>query len=585
VLGTRGLDGFIVPRADEHQGEFMPAAAERLAWLTGFTGSAGTAVVLADRAVLFVDGRYTLQAGEQVDAERWEIAHLIRTPPPTWLAEALSAGRRIGYDPRLHSVAAVRRLRAAVEKAGAEAVPVEPNPIDDLWLDRPPLPLSPAVPHPVERAGEAADSKRARLAESLAAEGVDAAVLTSPESVAWLLNLRGGDVPNTPLAVCDAILAADGSVDLYIDPETLTGEARAHLGNRVSVHPPDRFEHGLDDLGAGGKRVRIDPTTATEWVRSRLERAGAVPMEGADPCVLPRARKNAVEIEGARAAHGRDGAALTRFLRWIDETAPAGGVTELSAVERLESLRAAGDFYRGPSFDAISGAGPDGAIVHYRVTPETDRPLEAGTLYLVDSGGQYLDGTTDVTRTVAIGEPDQEMRRAFTLVLRGHIALADARFPPGTTGAQLDVLARKALWAHGLDYDHGTGHGVGSYLGVHEGPQRIASTGATALEPGMIVSIEPGYYRAGHWGIRIENLAVVAAVPEDAPGMAGAERAMLGFEALTLAPIDRRLVDRDLLTADEIAWLDAYHARVRAALADRLDDEDRAWLEAATAPL
>jgi len=586
ALGTRGLDGFVVPRADEHQGEYMPAAAERLAWLTGFTGTAGTAVVLADRAVLFVDGRYTLQAGEQVDPERWEIAHLIRTPPAAWLAEAMSAGRRLGYDPRLHSVAAVRRLRAAVEKAGAELVPVEPNPIDDLWVDRPPMPLAPAVPHPVALAGEAAESKRAGLAEGLAADGLDAAVLTSPESVAWLLNLRGGDVPNTPLAVADAVVSADGSVDLFIDAEKLTAEARAHLGNRVAIRPPGALETALDDLGASGRRVRIDPATATEWVRARLERAGARIAEGPDPCVLPRARKNEVEIAGARDAHVRDGAALTRFLRWIDETAPAGGVTELSAAQRLEAFRAASDSYRGPSFDAISGAGPNGAVVHYRVTPDSDRPIAAGSLYLIDSGGQYPAGTTDVTRTVAVGEPDEAMRRAFTLVLRGHIALATARFPPGTTGAQLDALARRYLWQHGLDYDHGTGHGVGSYLGVHEGPQRIASTGSQALEPGMIVSIEPGYYRAGAWGIRIENLAVVVPVPEDAPGMAEAERPMLAFDPLTLAPIDRRLIDRESLTAEEVAWVDAYHARVRATLAARLDNPaERAWLEGATAPL
>jgi len=581
ALGTRGVDGFVVPRADEHQGEDLPADAERLAWLTGFTGSAGTAVVLADRAALFVDGRYTLQAGHQVDGERWEIVSSVKTPVVDWLGQALSPGARLGYDPRLVSVDQAKRLRAAAEKAGARLVPVEPNPIDDLWVARPPAPLGPVLPHDTGFAGESAEDKRRRIAEDLAARRIDAAVLTQPESIAWLLNLRGRDVPNTPLPLSYAVVHDDRAVELFVDPAKLTRAARRHLGNAVTVAPPAGLERALDRLGDDGRTVLVDPATCNEWVRDRLVRAGAQVTLAEDPCVLPRATKNETEIEGSRRAHLRDGVAMVRFLAWLDRTAPQGTVTEMEAAERLTALRAEGEHWRGISFPPISGAGPNGAIVHYRVTAETDRRLEPGTLYLTDSGGQYLDGTTDITRTVAIGEPDAEMRRCFTLVLRGHIALATARFPEGTAGGQLDALARQFLWKAGLDYDHGTGHGVGAYLGVHEGPARISGRSAVPLRAGMILSNEPGYYRAGAFGIRIENLIVVQ--PSEQPAEPG--RSLLAFETVTLCPIDRRLVDTALMTPDEVAWLDAYHARVRQALSATLGEEDRAWLEAATAPL
>src|SRR6267154_3493832 len=583
-LAARGLDGFIVPRADEHQGEYVPPRGQRLAWLTGFTGSAGLAIVLRDRAALFVDGRYTLQAAAQVDAGLFEIRHLIEEPPARWIGTALKAGTVLAYDPWLHTPHEVERFRAAAEKAGGVLRAVSDNPLDRVWPRRPAAPIAPVVPHAERFAGESAQSKRARLGRGLAEEGAAAVVLTMPESIAWLLNIRGGDVPHTPLPLSFAILRQDGNVTLFIDRRKLAPGLDRHLGNAVTIEPPERLGPTLDELAASGDRVQVDPGTAASWVFDRLEHAGGHIHRAADPCLLPKACKNPVELDGTRAAHRRDGAAVTRFLAWLAREAPKGELAEIAASDRLESFRRAGDHFRDLSFPTISGAGPNGAIVHYRAMPETERRLEPGNLYLLDSGAQYLDGTTDITRTIAIGEPSDEMRDRFTRVLKGHIALALARFPKGTTGSQLDAFARRSLWEEGLDYDHGTGHGVGSYLGVHEGPQRISKAVNTQpLLPGMIVSNEPGYYKTGAYGIRIENLVVVQ--PWNGAADDGRERDMLCFETLTLAPIDRNLVARDLLDAEEIAWLDAYHARVRETLTPLVDQDTARWLAEATQPL
>jgi Xaa-Pro aminopeptidase len=579
-LAVHGLDGFVVPRSDEHQGEYVPPRGQRLAWLTGFTGSAGVAVVLRERAAVFVDGRYTLQAAQQVDASLYDICHLVDEPPARWLGGALKAGDILGYDLWLHTPQEVERFAAAAEKAGAVLRPVDGNPLDRVWTDQPAAPLAPVAPHDEQFAGESAQSKRERLARGLAEEGVAAAVLTAPESIAWLLNIRGGDVPHTPLPLSFAILRSDASVSLFIDRRKLTPGLERHLGNAVTVLPPEELGPALDACTAAGGRVQSDPATAAAWIFDRLDKAGGKIHRAADPCLLPKACKNAAEIEGTRAAHRRDGAALSRFLAWLWREAPKGGLTEIAASDRLETFRRQGQYFRDLSFATISGAGSNGAIVHYRAMPETEKRLEPGSLYLLDSGAQYLDGTTDVTRTVAIGEPTAEMKDRFTRVLKGHIALALARFPKGTTGTQLDAFARRGLWQVGLDYDHGTGHGVGSYLGVHEGPQRISKAPSTQpLLPGMIVSNEPGYYKTGAYGIRIENLVLVQ------PAEASGEREMLGFEALTLAPIDRSLIEPALLDDDEIEWLDAYHARVCETLTPLVDTETAAWLAAATAPL
>ena len=582
-LTAHHLDGFIVPRADEHQGEYVPSCGQRLAWLTGFTGSAGMAIVLGDRAALFVDGRYTLQAAAQADGKLFEIRHLIDEPPGRWLAGALTKGMVIGYDAWLHTPQEVERLKSGAERAGASLKAVA-NPIDRIWPGRPPAPLAPVVPHPDRFAGESAAAKRTRIGRALAEDGAAAVVLTSPESIAWLLNIRGGDVPHTPLPLSFAMLRQDGGVTLFIDRRKLAPGIERHLGNGVAIETPERLGPALDALAASGALVQVDPGTAASWIFDRLDQAGARIHRAPDPCLLPKACKNPTELDGTRAAHRRDGAAVTRFLAWLAREAPKGGLREIAASDRLEALRREGDHFRDLSFPTISGAGSNGAIVHYRATPESEKRLEPGTLFLLDSGAQYLDGTTDITRTVAIGTPSAEMRDRFTRVLKGHITLATARFPKGTTGAQLDPLARHALWQEGLDYDHGTGHGVGSYLSVHEGPQRISKApNAQPLLPGMIVSNEPGYYKTGAYGIRIENLVVVQ--QSDAPPGTIRERDMLCFETLTLAPIDRALIERDLLEDDEIAWLDAYQARVRAEIAPLVDPETARWLEAATAPI
>ena len=585
-LARRGIGGFLVPRADEHQGEYVPPRAERLAWLTGFTGSAGLAVVLADHAAVFVDGRYTLQVRNQVDGTLFEPCHSADQPAEAWIAARLPKGAVLGYDPWLHTLDGVARLQEAVAKAGGSLAALPDNPLDAVWTDQPPPPIAPVVPHDLAYAGKSATEKRQELGAKLAADGVDAAVLSLPDSIAWLLNIRGADVPHTPLPLSFAILRQDGTVDLFVERMKLMPDLERHLGNGVALRAPQELGAELDRLGGVQARVLADPASAPAWVFDRLAAAGTRPVKGDDPCALPKACKNDVEIAGTRNAHRRDGAAVSRFLCWLAAEAPNGTVSELDAAARLHAFRRKNELFRDLSFDTIAGAGPNGAIVHYRSTEKTNRALAPGEIFLLDSGAQYLDGTTDITRTTIVGAvpagaAGAEMRDRFTRVLKGHIALATARFPKGTSGSQLDALARAALWQAGLDYDHGTGHGVGSYLGVHEGPQRISKLpNRVGLEPGMIVSNEPGYYKTGAYGIRIENLVVV--VPLELPG---AEREMRGFETLTLAPIDRRLVDAGLLSAAEIAWLDAYHARVRSELAPRVDAATARWLEDATAPL
>jgi len=581
AMAAQGLDGFLVPHEDEHQNEYLPAANDRLAWATGFTGSAGAAVILRDKAAVFVDGRYTLQVRDQVDAQLFEIRDLVEGGVPAYLETATGRGQRIGYDPRLHSPDALAHLKAAAAKAGAELTPVNDNPLDRAWgQSRPPQPVAPVVPHPAEFSGEDSAAKRVRVGASISAKGGDAAVLTAPSSIAWLFNVRGGDVIRSPLPLGQAILAKDGTARLFLDPAKVTQDLPAWLGNQVRLETPDELPAALAELR--GRSVVVDPAQSSAWYFEALAQAGASVIRAEDPCALPRAQKNPVEIQGTRNAHVRDGAALTRFLHWLATEGQASPPDEITAVRKLEGFREATGALKDLSFDTIAGAASNGAIVHYRPTERLNKRAETGSLLLIDSGAQYLDGTTDVTRTVAIGQPTQEMRERFTLVLKGHLALAAIRFPAGTTGSAIDVLARHALWMHGLDYDHGTGHGVGSYLGVHEGPQRISKApNSVALRPGMILSNEPGYYKEGAYGIRIENLQVVT----PAEPIPGGERPMHGFETLTLAPIDRRLVDRDLLSPDERAQLDAYHARVRDVVGPLVEPEVKSWLIDATAPI
>jgi Xaa-Pro aminopeptidase len=577
-LSRRGLDGFVVPRADEHQGEYVPRRSQRLAWLTGFSGSAGLAIVLADRAAIFVDGRYTLAVRAQVDTGAFVPHQVPEQSPEAWIAANLPAGGRLGFDPWLQTVDGHERFARACERAGGSFVAVESNPVDTVWTDRPPAPVAPVLPQPEEFAGEGSADKRARVANLVTGKGADVALITAPDSIAWLLNVRGGDVPRTPFALGFALLHGDGHVDLYMDPRKLPDRTLSWLGNAVTVAPTHALGAALDALGQAGKRVLLDSMTAPMWVANRLNAAAAAVVRDSDPVALPKACKNAVELEGVRRAHRRDGAAVSRFLCWLHRESAGGRLREIEVSDRLQALRQETGKLRDLSFDTISGAGPNGAIVHYRAIPATERVLEPGSLYLVDSGGQYRDGTTDITRTVAIGTPSPEMRDRFTRVLKGHIALAMARFPVGTTGSQLDALARYALWQVGLDYDHGTGHGVGAYLSVHEGPQRISKTASSvALQPGMIVSDEPGYYKAGAYGIRIENLLAVREAK-----LADADRAYLEFETLTLAPIDLACVAVELLTDAERQWLNDYHRRVRETLASRLDEATRIWLSEAT---
>jgi Xaa-Pro aminopeptidase len=580
-LARRGLDGFLIPRADAHQGEYVPPCDCRLQWLTGFAGSAGVAAVLGDAAAIFIDGRYTLQVRDEVDCALFEPHHLIEAPPADWLAARLKPGMKLGFDPMLHTLNGTRRLRQVCAAAGAELVAVSDNPVDAVWADRPAAPIGAVSLQPMDKAGEEARDKITRIAAAVAKAGADAVVITQPDSIAWLFNIRGSDVMHTPIPLSFAVLSARGEAQLFIDGRKLSNTVRDTLATLTDIAEPSGFLAALTALGTAGQSVLVDPDLAGEAIATCITSAGGKLVEGPDPVLLPKAIKNPVEIAGARAAHLRDAAAFARFLCWLDEHAPSGTLDEISAAEALERFRVDTGVLKDISFDSISGAGANGAICHYRVNRQSNIKIPVGRPYLIDSGGQYEDGTTDITRTIAVGEMTAEMKRHFTLVLKGHIGIATARFPVGTTGAQLDTLARIALWKAGLDYDHGTGHGVGSFLSVHEGPQRIAKTGTQPLRPGMILSNEPGYYPAGEYGIRIENLELVT----EARDIAHGERPMLGFETLTLAPIDRRLVEPALLTAEERDWLNRYHARVNEEVGPYLDARTRIWLEAATKPV
>jgi Xaa-Pro aminopeptidase len=580
-LARRNLTGFIVPRSDRHQNEYVPASEERLAWLTGFTGSAGGAIVLMERAILFVDGRYTLQAREQVDTSLFTIEHLVETPPDKWIEQNLTGSDRLGYDPWLHTVEGSERLARACAAAGATLVAIEPDPIDEIWHDRPAPPLGSVTLHDPQFAGEAAEAKLERIRAETAKLRADALVVSDPHAVAWAFNIRGCDVAHTPLPLAFSIIPREGRPSIFVDSRKLSNDVRSRLEELADLREPSDFVPALAALGQNKRTVRLDQATAADALARLIASHGGTAARGADPIALMKAVKNAVEIAGARAAHVRDGAAVARFLAWLDREAPHGKLTEIDAVAALESFRRDTGLLKDVSFPTIAGAGPDGAIVHYRVTTKTNRPIATGELFLVDSGAQYQDGTTDITRTVAIGTPTEEMRDRFTRVLKGHIAIARAVFPDGTTGAQLDSFARQYLWSEGLDFDHGTGHGVGSYLSVHEGPARISKLGAASLKRGMILSNEPGYYKAGAYGIRIENLVLVI----EAAAVPGAEKPLNAFETLTLAPIDRRLIIPEMLTPEETAWLDRYHTRVAQTLSPLLDAETRIWLEAATRPL
>jgi Xaa-Pro aminopeptidase len=578
------LDGFVVPLTDEHMSEYVGAYAQRLAWLTGFQGSAGTAVVLPEVAAIFTDGRYTLQVREQVSADDWQYVAVPGTSVSAWLGANAAQGGRIGYDPWLHTRAWVAEASRALAERGATLVPVDTNPLDAVWPDRPAPSTARLAVQDDATAGASSAEKRGAVADWLTTRKADAVVLTALDSIAWVLNVRGTDVAHTPVALAYAIIDADGTAELFVAPEKVDDAVRQHLGNAVRVRDRAEFAAALGSFS--GKRVAADPERAVAAIFDALEGGGASVLPLRDPTVLAKAIKNPAEIAGHRAASARDGAALARFLRWAETTLPVGGETELSAAAKLQAFREATGVWLDSSFDTISATGAHGASPHYKVTEESSAAILPGQLYLVDSGGQYRDGTTDVTRVIPVGTPSEEMRDRFTRVLRGHIALATAVFPTGTTGGQLDGFARRPLWEAGLDYGHGTGHGVGAYLSVHEGPQRIAQPfypGGGPSEPlrtGMILSNEPGYYKAGEYGIRIENLILV-----EPRGIAGAEQAMLGFETLTFVPIERSLIVADMLTSPERAWLDAYHAQVLGLLGPQMDDAERMWLAAKCAPI
>src|ERR1700712_2774610 len=579
-LARRKLSGFVIPRAEQQQNEYVAPSEERRGWLTGFTGSAGLAMVLTHEAAVFVDGRYTLQAAKQVDRKAWHIEPLVDPPPEHWLGRHLAAGDRLGFDPWLHTSAAAERLAAACTKAGAELIAVDTNPLDQVWTERPEPPLGRVAIHGMQFSGEIESEKLKRIRLEINKLGVDALVLSDSHAVAWSFNIRGADVSHTPLPLSYALVPKDGRPIVFIDHRKLSNSARDHLEHNADVREPDALAPQLTELAQRGASIALDSATAADALSRLIAGAGGKVLRGNDPVALLKAVKNATEIEGTRAAHRRDAVALARFLAWIDREAPSGALTEIDAVEALETFRRDTGALKDVSFPTIAGTGPNGAIVHYRVTRKTNRRIASGDLLLIDSGAQYQDGTTDVTRSIAVGTPTAGMRGRFTGVLRGHIAIARAVFPDGTTGAQLDSLARQHLWAAGIDFEHGTGHGVGSYLSVHEGPARISKLGTTPLKRGMILSNEPGYYKTDAYGIRIENLELVigTAIP-------GAEKAVNAFETLTLAPIDRRLIDLNMLSGEELVWLNDYHARVRHAVRPHLDEATKLWLDDATAPL
>lgn len=581
ILSSQNLDGYLIPHDDEYQNEYLPAYSERLMWASGFSGSAGSAVILPEKAGIFSDGRYTLQLRDQVDGEFFSFHQTPEESPAEWLAKN-GDGLRIGYDPATFTEASLRPFQQAAETAGITLVPTANNLIDLAWADQPQKPKTPIQPHPVSLAGTASSEKRTAIAEQMRDRSIDATLIATPSSLAWLFNIRGNDVHASPLPLGRAILYTDGRADFFVDSEKITPEVIDHLGADVAIHLEEGLPAFLQKLGGQKIVMSVDPNTTPVSFIDILTKSGATLVRAPDPCALPRATKTDAELNGTRTAHHRDGVAVTRFLHWLDQTAPSGELTEISAATKLEEFRAASGAMKDVSFDTISGAGAHGAVVHYRVTTKTDAEIRPQSLFLIDSGAQYIDGTTDITRTIAVGTPTEEMRNRYTLVLKGHIAIATARFPTGTSGHQLDAFARRPLWDAGLDYDHGTGHGVGSYLGVHEGPQNISKKPIPqALMPGMICSNEPGYYKTDEFGIRIENLVIVSP-PSPIPG---GERPMLAFETITLAPLDRRLIDPSMLSAEELQWVDAYHDRVRNELSADLDNATREWLEAQTAPL
>jgi Xaa-Pro aminopeptidase len=581
-----GIDGFLVPRADEYQGEYVPASAERLSWLTGFTGSAGVALVMRGQAVVFVDGRYVTQLAEQVDGSVYTGGDLVGEPPHLWLQNHGPKGFRLGIDPWLHTAAEVRRLEKALATLGGSLVFLPYNPLDKAWTNRPAEPLGRVTIQAIDHAGELATDKLAKMAEVTAKAGADALAVTDPSSIAWIFNIRGSDVPHTPHPLARAIIPADGRPLLFLDKRKTGIEPEAYLTQLADLLPPSDFDNRIAALAAAGKHILIDPDQAPFALGEIVRGKGGTLVEAVDPARLPRACKNSIELQGSARAHLQDGAAMVEFLAWLDSTTP-GTQTEIAVTKKLEEVRRnVGERQQNPlkdvSFDSIAGAGAHAAIMHYRVTTDTDTVIEPGTMFLIDSGAQYINGTTDITRTVAIGAVPEEQKRFFTLVLKGMIAISLARFPKGTRGCDLDPLARIALWKAGADFAHGTGHGVGSYLSVHEGPQRISRLSTQELLPGMILSNEPGYYRPGAFGIRIENLVHVL----PAAAVEGGDIDMLGFETLTFCPIDRRLVVASLLTDEELAWLNAYHAETNEKIAPLLsDDATKSWLLKATAPI
>jgi Xaa-Pro aminopeptidase len=574
------IDAVLVPRADEHQGEYVPPCAERLKWLTGFTGSAGIAIAAKKTAALFIDGRYTVQAKTETDTSAFDVLLLPRARMAEWLIENLAKASVVGYDPWLHTVSEIARLTTALAAKGIKLKPLNNNPIDTLWgKARPAPPRAPVVLHPMSLAGKSALEKIADVQKRLKEDGQHAVVLTMPDSICWLFNMRGSDVAHNPVVLAFAIVPVAGKAELFIDTKKVSPDVRKNLAEFAKVLPQDALAEKLAALKLTKKLVRLDFDSAAAWFEKALGPKSI--SRGQDPCILAKAIKTAAEINGTRASHIRDGAAIVRFLSWLERAAAAGTLDEISAVKKLEEFRRETGALKDISFATISGSGPNGAIVHYRVTEASNRKLNLGELFLLDSGAQYQDGTTDVTRTVAIGPPNEEMRDRFTAVLKGHIAIATARFPKGTRGLDLDPFARRALWDAGLDFDHGTGHGIGSYLSVHEGPQSISRAGATVLQPGMLISNEPGYYKEGAYGIRIENVVLVKELAK----IPGGDRDMMAFETLTLAPMDRRLIDADALTTDEFDWLNAYHARVYDTLVPMLDSEAATWLRHATEKL
>ncbi len=574
-LAQQGLAGFIVPRADLHQGEYVAARDERLQWLTGFTGSAGFAVVLPDVAGVFIDGRYRTQVKGQVDLAHFTPVPWPETKPGPWIADHLADGR-IGFDPWLHGADEIARIEEALVGRGVTLEPVA-NAVDAIWPDQPAPPMGTAFAHPLALAGVSSDDKRADLAAQLRKAGQCAAVITLPDSLCWLLNIRGADVPRNPVLHGLAILHDDARVTLFAEPAKFDDATRMHLGDHVTLRPPAGFVPALHTLTGP---VRVDRATAPLAVSRELTGAGVAVVWGDDPCRLPKARKNAAEIAGTRAAHLRDGAAMVEFLCWLDGQAPKGGLTEIDVVRALEGYRRATNALHDISFDTICGAGPNGAIMHYRVTEASNRPVRKDELLLVDSGAQYVDGTTDITRTIAVGDPGDEARACYTRVLQGLIAISRVRFPRGLAGRDLDPLARFPLWVDGMDFDHGTGHGVGVFLSVHEGPQRLSRLSELPLEPGMMLSNEPGYYREGAFGIRLENLILVAEAPP-----LGDNRAQHCFDTLTFVPFDRRLILASRLSPGERDWLNSYHATTRSLLENRVSAVARDWLFAATAPV